>query len=418
MQRIRVLLAAGMLLAILISIPAVYAQGDDDGDGLPNNVDDCPNQAGPRENRGCPVDVPADPAPAPVGDQDGDGMSDDVDFCPQDAGPESNGGCPLPQEVDAEPTVPEAVEIALPTFPETTDCLLATAGPFFVNVRMLPFDTAPIVGSLDPLQLYPRAYDFINPDGERWYGTTNGLVASWVTRTNPCRGIPTYSYATGDDGTTTFMLASQIMLPADLVGFNPQPEPPPNWQLIFPEDTFPFPQTREHVLLARFSADGMPVGALSLMHPAILEALQTESDVTILLPGDLVGFNPQPEPPPGSLFVFPGDLVGFNPQPEPPGDQGALMGDGSVMPQFKIMLMLAEDGSVQVMTEVYADPAMDALESCDTSLGDAACLHTAADGSVAVCFPSDADMVCAYSFPPEPIFPPEPVVPPDPITEG
>lgn len=44
-------------------------------------------------------------------------------------------------------------------------------------------------------------------------------------------------------------------------------------------------------------------------------------------PGDIRGFNPQPDPP--------RELSGFNPQPEPPkvfGDGSVRFGDGSVKP--------------------------------------------------------------------------------------
>lgn len=58
---------------------------DSDGDGLSDNEDRCPNQAGPASNNGCPIS-----------DSDGDGIPDDQDNCPNQAGPASNNGCPLP----------------------------------------------------------------------------------------------------------------------------------------------------------------------------------------------------------------------------------------------------------------------------------------------------------------------------------
>src|SRR5690554_4521086 len=66
---------------------------DSDGDGVPDHedacpdhLDECPNEAGPASNNGCPVPPPAD--------RDGDGVPDDVDECPDVAGPASNNGCP------------------------------------------------------------------------------------------------------------------------------------------------------------------------------------------------------------------------------------------------------------------------------------------------------------------------------------
>ena len=43
-------------------------------------------------------------------------------------------------------------------------------------------------------------------------------------------------------------------------------------------------------------------------------------------PGDIKGFNPQPDPP--------REAIGFDPQPDPPalGDGSVRMGDGSVKP--------------------------------------------------------------------------------------
>jgi len=57
--------------------------GDSDNDGLTDDVDKCPKQAGPKENNGCPW-----------GDQDNDGLTDDKDKCRDQAGPVENSGCP------------------------------------------------------------------------------------------------------------------------------------------------------------------------------------------------------------------------------------------------------------------------------------------------------------------------------------
>ncbi|MEI6864921.1 OmpA family protein [Flavicella sp.] len=58
---------------------------DTDGDGIPDEDDDCPNEAGPIENNGCPWP-----------DTDGDGVLDKDDDCPNVAGPIENNGCPWP----------------------------------------------------------------------------------------------------------------------------------------------------------------------------------------------------------------------------------------------------------------------------------------------------------------------------------
>ena len=57
--------------------------GDVDSDGVFDHVDKCPKVAGPIENNGCPW-----------GDSDSDGVFDHLDKCPEKAGPISNSGCP------------------------------------------------------------------------------------------------------------------------------------------------------------------------------------------------------------------------------------------------------------------------------------------------------------------------------------
>ena len=56
---------------------------DSDGDGVPDTKDACVNVAGSVEMNGCP-------------DSDGDGVSDNVDSCADVAGPSANNGCPWP----------------------------------------------------------------------------------------------------------------------------------------------------------------------------------------------------------------------------------------------------------------------------------------------------------------------------------
>ena len=90
---------------------------DRDGDGIADADDICPDQPGPRENKGCPLVVareqpagppapavaPAPPEPAklaeapkpPESDRDHDGVPDKEDSCPDLPGTAANYGCPV-----------------------------------------------------------------------------------------------------------------------------------------------------------------------------------------------------------------------------------------------------------------------------------------------------------------------------------
>ena len=68
--------------------------GDSDGDGITDDVDGCPGEAGPPEYNGCPYTGP--------GDSDGDGITDDVDGCPGEAGLPEYNGCPYTGPYDSD----------------------------------------------------------------------------------------------------------------------------------------------------------------------------------------------------------------------------------------------------------------------------------------------------------------------------
>lgn len=83
---------------------------DSDNDGIQDSKDDCPNTAGLPEFNGCPdtdgdgVMDKEDKCPEVAGlktlmgcpDADGDGVADGDDECPNEAGPIANNGCPWP----------------------------------------------------------------------------------------------------------------------------------------------------------------------------------------------------------------------------------------------------------------------------------------------------------------------------------
>ncbi|WP_299519202.1 OmpA family protein [Winogradskyella sp.] len=83
---------------------------DSDNDGIQDSKDDCPNTAGLAEFNGCPdsdgdgIRDIDDACPTVAGlaslagcpDTDGDGIKDGDDNCPNEAGPSANNGCPWP----------------------------------------------------------------------------------------------------------------------------------------------------------------------------------------------------------------------------------------------------------------------------------------------------------------------------------
>jgi len=104
---------------------------DSDNDGIQDSKDDCPNTAGLAEFNGCPdadgdgVMDKDDKCPTVAGlkalmgcpDADGDGVADGDDKCPNEAGPAANDGCPWPDTdgdgiLDKDDKCPKEVGVA------------------------------------------------------------------------------------------------------------------------------------------------------------------------------------------------------------------------------------------------------------------------------------------------------------------
>lgn len=79
---------------------------DTDEDGTPDKQDQCPDQPGPKDTQGCPVDVFALIASK---DKDGDGVVNSLDKCPKESGPRENYGCPWPDS--DEDGVPDNIDL-------------------------------------------------------------------------------------------------------------------------------------------------------------------------------------------------------------------------------------------------------------------------------------------------------------------
>jgi outer membrane protein OmpA-like peptidoglycan-associated protein len=78
---------------VTVTLPVKTIYADSDGDGVPDDKDNCPYAKG--NINGCP-------------DSDGDGITDKEDKCPLTAGSKSNNGCPLYETVKAEPPAPDS----------------------------------------------------------------------------------------------------------------------------------------------------------------------------------------------------------------------------------------------------------------------------------------------------------------------
>lgn len=79
---------------------------DSDGDGINDELDKCPTQAGVAKYDGCPIP-----------DSDGDGINDEEDKCPTQAGPANRDGCPATDRdndgiIDDEDRCPDIAGIA------------------------------------------------------------------------------------------------------------------------------------------------------------------------------------------------------------------------------------------------------------------------------------------------------------------
>ena len=120
--------------------PEALVMSDRDGDGIPDSLDECPDEKGLAALHGCPdrdgdgiadkydkcPDVPgvAKYQGCPIPDTDGDGINDEDDQCPTVAGTAANHGCP---EIKAE--VKNKVELNAKSiyFNLSSDELLSTS---------------------------------------------------------------------------------------------------------------------------------------------------------------------------------------------------------------------------------------------------------------------------------------------------
>ncbi len=140
---------------------------DADRDGVWDGIDDCDDQFGPIENRGCPI----------PGDQDGDQIPDEQDQCPTRPGPQAHSGCPPEREIvhESQPSVICRIfpELCPTPTPYTETAIIRESSP--ILCRLFPercAEPSPIEESQS------GAYPF-DQDGD-------GVVDAWGSFTDRC----------------------------------------------------------------------------------------------------------------------------------------------------------------------------------------------------------------------------------------
>ncbi len=150
----------------------------------------------PAADCGGAFNPPCTPVPAGgnnvnPGDPDGDGVPNGIDQCPDQGGPSSNQGCPPGTGPSATPAPKSTAQgISLPVMPVTGDCVAATRSAEGVNIRLQPSTSAEIVGVLDPQMTYVVLAHLNNAEG-LWDRIVPGWVARRVVRQGgDCETVP------------------------------------------------------------------------------------------------------------------------------------------------------------------------------------------------------------------------------------
>lgn len=166
-QRLSIVLTLVLLLAL--ALPGFAQRGDRDGDGLPDSVDNCPDQPGPRENGGCPR---PDNTGGETPDRDGDGVLDFVDLCPDQPGTGFTEGCPDDLTGDAPNPAPNSPPQVTFTWGSLQQCMvgLFPSAPSTVRIRENPSTSAQIIGFLLPGQQFEPFFRDYDANGNLWFG--------------------------------------------------------------------------------------------------------------------------------------------------------------------------------------------------------------------------------------------------------
>ncbi|MBN1562426.1 MAG: thrombospondin type 3 repeat-containing protein, partial [Anaerolineae bacterium] len=166
----------GVVLAVLVAGVIIFAEDlglsgtsadltDTDGDGLHDRIDKCPNEVGPIDNRGCPVETADNGSIDPnsnlaQGDNDGDGIKNIDDKCPL-RGDEGNGidadGCPIEVGAGGQPTADDSDGDGVPN--DVDACPNDGDAGWGVDTQGCPFYDSDGDGVFDHADACPNAGD-------------------------------------------------------------------------------------------------------------------------------------------------------------------------------------------------------------------------------------------------------------------
>ncbi|HNR02964.1 MAG TPA: thrombospondin type 3 repeat-containing protein [Anaerolineaceae bacterium] len=137
------LLASTTVFPELLDICLIYPDScDPDGDGVLGAADRCPHEAG-NPDSGCPPTPGVMVTTGYPGDRDMDGVMDGVDDCPDQAGEPVNAGCPDPQDPDRDGVVTAYDECPDTAGPVANNGCPRASRPLTVELKIVSLITDP-----------------------------------------------------------------------------------------------------------------------------------------------------------------------------------------------------------------------------------------------------------------------------------
>lgn len=241
-----------LLFLILLAVAGItQAQsGDRDGDGLPDGVDRCPSQPGPRANGGCPLSQPEQPEaerPDVVFDRDGDGVLDFADQCPDAPGTGFTNGCPA----DATPAREQGggSGVVIIVWKSMDVCMVGVplTAARNVNVREQPTTKSAVIGQLSPGTQWSPWFRDYDENNQVWFAgapVPNGygwVADSAVIDNGQCVNLPMVIHVDAPSNPRIDVSFDPSIIPQDL-----------------PEDEKTFPEWLRgiHLLLLDNDSDG------------------------------------------------------------------------------------------------------------------------------------------------------------------